>query len=258
MNTGRKHTAGFNPFIKADMNILAIDTSTSLASVALVRDERLAASSLFPAERTLSARLVPEIERLLGIGGLTIESIDLYAGAVGPGSFTGVRAGIATLQGLALATGKPCAGFSTLAVLAMNFPLAGAPVCALLDARKGEVYAGLYDCSASTVPLELFDECVMAPEPFLDRLLATVDGPVVFVGDGAQRYREAIATRLEERAIFAAFPQQAGNAANGARLALERFRSGQAVEPARLLPVYIRPSEAEYAKLDRQGPGKAA
>lgn len=238
------------------MNILALDTSTSLASLALVRDERVLASSLFPADRSLSARLVPEIERLLDITGSSIDSVDLFAGAVGPGSFTGVRAGIATLQGLALATGKQCAGFSTLALLAMNFPLARYPVCVMLDARKSEVYAGLYDCSAPPLPMTLIEECVMAPEPYLDRLRTTTSGQVIFAGEGAVRYREVISARMDGQAIFAGFPQQAGQAANGALLALDQHRKGVAVEPARLLPVYIRASEAEYAKTSQQGPRK--
>jgi tRNA threonylcarbamoyladenosine biosynthesis protein TsaB len=239
------------------MNILALDTSTSLASLALVCNEKVVAAMLFPADRCLSARLIPEIERLLGLAGLSSDSIDLFAGAIGPGSFTGVRAGIATLQGLALATGKPCAGFSTLEALAMNFPRTGYPVCAMLDARKNEVYAALYD-SSSTLPRALIEECVMLPEPFLDRLSLTTAEPVIFAGDGALRYREIIAARMGGRAIFAGFPQQAGQSANGALLALEQFRNGQALAPARLLPVYIRPSEAEYAKIGQQGPRKTA
>ena len=102
------------------MNILAIDTSTSYASIAIGVDEQIAAESLVNTDRTLSARLIPEIERLLITAGLTIADIDLFASSIGPGSFTGVRGGVATIQGLALATGKPCAGYSSLAMLAMD------------------------------------------------------------------------------------------------------------------------------------------
>ncbi|MFA7059372.1 MAG: tRNA (adenosine(37)-N6)-threonylcarbamoyltransferase complex dimerization subunit type 1 TsaB, partial [Pedobacter sp.] len=94
------------------MHILSIDTSSSIASVALVSNEKVIAESVFLADRCLSARLVPEIERLLTIAGLVIGEIDLFACSIGPGSFTGVRAGVATTQGLALATGKMCVGFS--------------------------------------------------------------------------------------------------------------------------------------------------
>lgn len=233
------------------MRILSIDTSTSLASVALVAAEKPLAESVFMADRCLSARLVPEVLRLLQAAGLTVNDLDLFACAVGPGSFTGVRAGVATAQGFALATGKPCAGYSSLSLLAMNFPLASLPVCTLLDARKNEVYAALNDCSAP-IPRPLIHDCVMPPERFLDLLQSEVDGAVILCGDGALRYRELITSRLGERACFAPFPQQNSHAANGALLALQRYRQGRTIQPEQLLPVYIRASEAEYAKLEQQ------
>jgi len=233
------------------MHILSIDSSTNLASIALAVDDTVIAEILFSSDKALSARLLPEIERMMTASGLAIGDIDLFACAVGPGSFTGVRAGVATVQGLALATGRPCAGFSTLALLAMNFPLSTLPVCPLLDARKSEVYGALYDCS-SPLPARIIDDCVMGPEAFLDKLKATTDAPVIFAGDGALRYREVIAARMGERALFAPSRHNAGHAGNGALLALHAHRSGQDLEPGRLLPVYLRPSEAEYAKIGSQ------
>jgi len=233
------------------MYILSIDTSTSLAGVALACDEKLVAESTFMADRCLSARLVPEILRLLQIAEITINDIDLFACAIGPGSFTGVRAGVATVQGFALATGKQCAGFSSLSLLAMNFPLTSRPVCSLLDARKNEVYAALSDCSTA-IPTTLISDCVMPAEQFLDLLCAKTDEKVIFCGEGAVRYQDVIASRLGERASFAPFPQHAAHAANGALLALQQYKAAQTIEPDRLLPIYIRASEAEYAKLDQQ------
>ena len=233
------------------MHILSIDTSGAIASVALVSNEKVIGESVFLADRCLSARLVPEIERLLTVAGLGIAGIDLFACSIGPGSFTGVRAGVATTQGLALATGKKCVGFSALALLAMNFPLSAHLVCSLVDARKSEVYAALYDCS-SAIPVALINDCVMSPEHLLDLVCETTDKPVIYVGDGALRYHDTIADRMDNHAIFATFPYQQGHAANGALLGLEALRRGEASEPARLLPVYLRASEAEYAKMNRQ------
>ena len=153
------------------MYILSIDTSTALAGVALVQDEKVLAESTFMADRCLSARLVPETLRVLQSAAITINDIDLFACGIGPGSFTGVRAGVATVQGFALATGRPCAGFSSLSLLAMNFSLASLPVCSLLDARKNEVYAALCDCSGS-LPTTLINDCVMPIGHFLDLLCA--------------------------------------------------------------------------------------
>lgn len=233
------------------MNILSIDTSTSTASVALATEERIIAESSFICARTLSAHLIPEIERLLALANLSVHDIDLFACAIGPGSFTGVRAGVATTQGLALATGKPCAGFSTLALLAMNFPLAAYPVCTLLDARKNEVYAALFDNSA-TLPSHLISDTVMPLESFLDKVRDCTNQQVIFVGDGAERYAETIKSHMGALAIFATFPNRINHAANGVLLALESHRTGTTLEPARLLPVYLRKSEAEYAKITQQ------
>lgn len=233
------------------MNILAVDTSTSLASLAVVSEERLLGESLLNTDRTLSARIIPEIQHLLEGAGLTMAGIDLFAASVGPGSFTGVRAGVATIQGLALATGKPCAAFSSLASLALNFPCAAHPVCSLLDARKGEVYAALFDCSAA-LPVTRLPECVVRPELLLERIAAECPGAVIFTGDGSVRYRDLILERLGSNAVIPAFPHTISRAANGALLALDSYRRGGLLGPHQLLPVYLRASDAEYAKLDRQ------
>ena len=187
------------------MKILALDTSTSMATVAIAVDEIIVAESVFNTDRTLSSRLIPEIERLLCIAGFAIADIDLFAASIGPGSFTGVRGGVATVQGLALAAGKPCVGFSSLALLSMNFPFSSHLVCPLLDARKSEVYAALYDCSAS-IPKPVLPDCVMKPPVFLDQLCLMTDKPVIFAGEGTLRYRNLIAERMLDRAIFAPFP----------------------------------------------------
>lgn len=233
------------------MNILSIDTSTSTASLALATEERIIAESLFICERTLSAHLVPEIERLLALANLSAHDIDLFACAIGPGSFTGVRAGVATTQGLALATGKPCAGFSTLTLLAMNYPLVSYPVCTLLDARKNEVYAALYDNSAA-LPHHMIIDSVMPLEDFLGKIRECTDQSVIFVGDGAERYSEIIKAHPGAPAIFASYQNRNNHAANGVLLALESHRKGTTVKPAQLLPVYLRKSEAEYAKIAQQ------
>lgn len=230
------------------MNILAIDTSTSFATVAIAVDEQVVAESLLNTNRTLSARLVPEIERLLATAGLSFTDIDIFAASIGPGSFTGIRGGIAAIQGLALATGKPCAGFSSLALLAMNFSLSTALVCPLLDARKSEVYAALYDCSASLASPRIND-CVLPPAALLEQIAAATGRPVIFVGDGAQRYHDLIAEHLGDQAVFAPHPLNSPRASNGTLLALHTFRSGTLLEPGQLLPRYLRASDAEINKV---------
>jgi tRNA threonylcarbamoyladenosine biosynthesis protein TsaB len=229
------------------MNILAIDTSTSLASIAVAVNEQIVAESLLNTNRTLSARLVPEIERLLATAGLAITDIDLFASTVGPGSFTGVRGGVATIQGLALAVGKPCAGFSSLAMLAMNFSLSSTLVCPMLDARKGELYAALYDCT-SPLPSPCINDCALPPAALLDQIAGLTGKPVIFLGDGAVRYADQISERLGAQAIFAPFPLHTPHSSNGILLALLASRRGELLEPGQLLPVYLRASDAELMK----------
>jgi len=226
------------------MKILAVDTSTSMATVAISVDERIVAESLFNTDRTLSARLVPEILRMLDIAGVAMSDVDLFAASIGPGSFTGVRGGVATIQGVALATGKLCVGFSSLSLLAMNFSLSTYPVCPLIDARKSEVYAALYDCSAP-IPVPRLNDCVLSPDALLDRIVALTGERVIFVGDGAVRYRDQIDDILGDQAVFAHFPMQTPRASNGILLAVDAFRGDKLLKPSQLLPVYLRASDAE-------------
>lgn len=229
------------------MNILAIDTSTSLASIAIAVNERVVAESVVNTDRTLSARLLPEIERLLITAGLSVSDIDIFASSIGPGSFTGVRGGVATIQGLALATGKPCAGFSSLAMMAMNFSLATNLVCPMLDARKSELYAALYDCS-STIPAPRLIDSVLPPAALLEQISALTAEPIIFVGDGAVRYHDLIAEQLGDQAVFAPFPLHSPHSANGILLALDASRQDKLLKPAQLLPAYLRASDAEIMK----------
>lgn len=232
------------------MKILAVDTSTSMAAVAISVDERVVVESLFNTDRTLSARLIPEIMRMLDISGVTMSDVDLFAASIGPGSFTGVRGGVATIQGLALATGKPCSGFSALALLAMNFSLSTHLVCPLIDARKSEVYAALYDCSAP-LPVSRLNDCVLPPDALLDKIAALTDERVIFAGDGAVRYRDKITDRLGEQAIFAPSPLNVSRSSNGILLALNACRGGELLEPSQLLPVYLRASDAEINRCSK-------
>jgi tRNA threonylcarbamoyladenosine biosynthesis protein TsaB len=232
------------------IRILAVDTSTSTASAALVIDEKVISESVFCTERTLSSRLIPEIERLVSLSGLNLTDVDLFAASIGPGSFTGVRGGVATLQGLALAADKPCYGFSSLAVLAMNFSLSTYPVCALLDARKNEVYAGLYDCSGA-IPAVVIPDRVMPPIALLELIASTTDKSPVFTGDGALRYCNEIMSVFGDNALIAPFQLHNARAVNGALLALDGYRRSKTVAPSQLLPVYLRASDAEINRKSR-------
>jgi tRNA threonylcarbamoyladenosine biosynthesis protein TsaB len=230
------------------MLTLCLDTTTGPCSIAISRDGQTVAASLLNAPgKHQNAWLLPELERLLAACGLDLAQIDLFACASGPGSFTGVRTGVATIQGLALAHAKPCVGISSLALLAMQLPYAQHPVCPLLDARKNEVYAGLYSCRPLPTPLQ--DDCTLPPAEFLKQL----SGPVIFLGDGAIRYRQLIDELLGDKALFAPPSHAIPLACHGAPLAEAAFRNGQALSAEQLLPSYLRLSEAEISRQKLRG-----
>ena len=126
------------------MKILAIDTSTMLGGIAIMDDLTLIAETRLNVKSTHSERLMTEIEHCLKQSSLKISDIDVFAVAIGPGSFTGLRIGLSAVKGLSYATGKPIVSVPTLDALALNFPYSRYPVCTMLDARKKEVYAALF------------------------------------------------------------------------------------------------------------------
>ncbi len=227
------------------MKLLTIDSSTSTISVSLTRGERLISEHLLKLDKTLASHLLCAVDATLAGTGIDIIDLDGIGVALGPGSFTGLRVGVATAKGLALAAGKPVVGFSSLAMLAMNLPWAAHPVCPMFDARKKEVYTGLYTCRE--LPEPLVADCVVPPGVFLDTFTETT----IFVGEGALAYRELIVDRLGGKALFAPHPANEPRASHGAALARAAFARGEITPLSTLVPSYIRPSEAELAKLKR-------
>jgi tRNA threonylcarbamoyladenosine biosynthesis protein TsaB len=228
------------------VKILTIDTSSNCSSVALSDGTTLLGECILGEDRCNSGRLLDSIAELLRAAKLAPEGLDAFAVSLGPGSFTGVRVGIATVKGLAIATGRPVVGFSSLAMLAMNLPFSSLPVAALFDARKSELYAGIYRCGE--LPELLLPESVIAPAQFL----AGIDAPTLFVGDGAVRYRELISSTLGGKAIFAPWHAHLPRASAGAVIALDKSIKGDFTPLPLLSPSYLRASEAEIAKRRRE------
>jgi tRNA threonylcarbamoyladenosine biosynthesis protein TsaB len=220
--------------------LLGIDTSTPAASVAVSRAGVLLGEILVNVRTPHSDRLLCLIEQLLTDCGLSVRELDAFALAVGPGSFTGLRVGMATAKGLALATGKPVMAISSLRMLAMQAPCTHYPVCSLFDARKKQVYAGLYRWQDG-LPQAIRPEVAVAPQLFLELLVE----PTIFVGDGAQVYRELIVERLGADAHFLPFSHHTPRAAHLLPLAALDLRQGRETSLAELAPHYIRRSEAE-------------
>jgi tRNA threonylcarbamoyladenosine biosynthesis protein TsaB len=220
--------------------MLAVDTSTPVASVAVSRAGVLLGEILLNSRIPHSDRLLCLVQQLLNDCGLSVREVDAFALAIGPGSFTGLRVGMATVKGLALATGKPVAGISSLRMLAMQAPAPLYPVCSLFDARKKQVYAGFFRWQ-NGFPQACRPEVVLAPQLLLD----SVDEPTIFVGDGAQTYRQLIVERLGAQAHFLPFSHHLCRASHLLPLAVRDLEFGKDKPLAELIPNYVRRSEAE-------------
>ena len=223
--------------------LLILDTSTTAGSVALCCGERLLAEIVVDSLANHSDKLLLHVQQILQEQQCELSAIAAFAVIDGPGSFTGLRVGVAAAKGLARACQRPLFGVSSLHLLAAALPCASMPVSILIDARKKEVYTATFS-TATGSPLLLDAPRVLPPQ----QLLAEMAAPALFVGSGALLYRELIIARFGAQATFAPGPLHTPRASAAAPLVLQQLRAGASGDPELLLPRYIRPSEAEIAQ----------
>lgn len=227
------------------MRILALDTSTEVAGVAFLDGAQVRFSHTFLHRMDLSQRLLPALRWLLQDAGLSLQDADALAVGLGPGSFTGVRIGVTTAKVLAQVASLPIAGIGTLDVMAAAFSgCEGLLVCPAIDARKQEVYAGLFRMSAGAA-VEVLPPQTTPAERLAGRLQEWAE-PVLVCGTGSVRYREAFLAALGERLRSVDghdFPDPVVLAHLGRR----RLERGEQDDPLLLRPTYVRASEAERA-----------
>lgn len=237
------------------MRVLALDTASRTTSLAVLEGTRVLAARVTDAAEPPSVVLPRELSALLADVGLHVRDVDVFGIAIGPGSFTGVRVGIATIQGLALVFGRPVVPVSTLEAWAwlVHAP-ASAETAVWIDAQRGEVYAARY---APRQPRE--DEAghlpaiepprVGPPRAILDAWRPSWDtrhGEIVFVGDGAVRYRDDIEAVVGGRARLVV-PEALLAVAVG-DIAARRAARGETVRPHAIVPLYVRRPDAELAR----------
>jgi tRNA threonylcarbamoyladenosine biosynthesis protein TsaB len=222
------------------MYILGIETSTTTGSVAVVSEDSVIAQYSLNIEVTHSERLMSTVDRVLRDTGLSIDDMNGYAVAIGPGSFTGLRIGLAAVKGLALVTGKPVAAVPTLQALAWNLPYAAYPICPMLDARKNEVYAATYRFEGNTL-VHAMAEAVLS----LAQLSERISGKTLFTGEASHLFREELVNLFGDRALFAPRATILPSAASVAGIGLDMIKSGKQVDVDCVTPMYIRRSEAE-------------
>lgn len=223
------------------MIVLAVESSAIAASVALQDDDRLLAEFTLNRGNTHSENLLPMAKTLLSRLELTVDDVDLFAVSAGPGSFTGVRIGVATVKGLAFGKGKPCAGVSTLEALAENLAfLPDGLICPVMNARRNQVYTALFRGGKRLLP----DSAISVAE--LEEILSAYSEPVLFVGDGY----ELVTSQIQHSYIPVPQRLQLQSAASVAAVALRLAKEGKTVSDAALSPVYLRPSQAERTRAE--------
>ncbi len=231
--------------------LLALDTSTPAASIALFAGATLVAERNGGADLAHSRRLLSDVRDLLAGAGLTLPDVTGYAVGIGPGSFTGLRIGLATARTLAWSLGRPLWGVSSLTALALAArgaaEAAQAAILAVLDARKGEVYAALYAPSPAGGVRELAPPFVLPPGELPSR--AAAHGPLLAVGTGVSAYPDCFVPERFPGLRCGAADLGWPRAAAVGQLALAAAQDGLPGSPLAVQPLYVRPSEAELHAL---------
>jgi tRNA threonylcarbamoyladenosine biosynthesis protein TsaB len=237
------------------MLVLALDTTTRQGSVALARDGALLATYAGDAAITHGERLPGDLVRVLDAHGLRVSDVDVFAVAAGPGSFTGLRIGIATLQGLALANDKSLVGISALDAIraAVSSQLSAlsstGDVAVWMDAQRGQVFSAVYNARDVVEPA-LVDK----PADILRRWARARTYPCAFAGDGAIAYRDLIRATVADAIVVEPLPPLAPAIAAAA---VAHVREHGPSAPDTIRPIYIRRSDAELAR-DRQADSKVS
>ncbi len=226
------------------MSVLAIETSTERMGVALVNETKVLSLYELLAERPHAVELPQAVTRVLQAGGETLEHLEGIAIDIGPGSFTGLRIGLSFVKALALAKPVPVIGVASLDVLASNVPFATDLVCPVIDAKQHKVYSALYHANGAQMEKQS-DYALSTLEELTQRL---GQQRVLFLGDGASVYRQALIERMGERAAFADPEWWYPQAAVLGRLGLTRFRAGQRDNPKDLVPMYLHPMTCTIKK----------
>ena len=223
------------------MLILALDTTTRGGSVAIARDEHVLYEHVGDASLTHAQRLPGDLVAACRGAGIAIVDVERFAVAAGPGSFTGLRVGIATIQGLAMARGRRVVAVSTLEALAVSAPGEARRIAAWMDAQRGEVFAQVFERTGQSVAA--LNEAISAPPALALEIQRAQLDTAEFHGDGARRYRDRIVASVGTASIAESAPPLAGAIARIAARHPDR-----AVLPHAIVPIYVRRPDAEIAR----------
>lgn len=220
-----------------------MDTSSMVASVAVVDDEKLLGEITFNYKKQHSTILMPMIDKLLKSLELDIRDIDGIGCASGPGSFTGLRIGAATAKGLCHGTGVPLIGVPTLDGLAYNLPFSKGIICPIMDALRDNVYTALYRWEEGEL-IKIEDHMAVHIDELIEKL-KSFDDDAVFLGDGILVHEGRLKAQLKQKAMFAPINLNMQKASSIAALALKRLKEGNVDDYMTFAPFYLRKSQAE-------------
>ena len=235
------------------MKIIALDSSGLVASVAYLEDGKIKGLININYQKTHSQTLLPMLDEMVKTLEIDLKDVDYLACANGPGSFTGLRIGVATIKGLGLSIDKKIVDVSTLEALALNWPGADGIVVPIMDARRSQVYAAGYSFEGNeTRPVKVIEEVNCELSVLLEKLNA-MGRKVFFTGDGVPVYKDMIKQSLKVPYVLPNAANAYRNAANVAVLAEIYAGEGLAKKAADISPVYLRKPQAEREREAMQG-----
>ncbi|MEZ4357886.1 MAG: tRNA (adenosine(37)-N6)-threonylcarbamoyltransferase complex dimerization subunit type 1 TsaB [Eubacteriales bacterium] len=223
------------------MYILAIDTSISVLTCAVSKDDKILAEEYSDVNKTHSTGLMPMVDSILKKACLDIKDIDAFSCTVGPGSFTGLRIGVATVKAFAQAGKKACVAVDTLEALAQNGVLFEGRICPMIDARHGEVYSATFESNADEIKRITDTEAYLVSE----LLLNMPKVKTLFLGDGADVNEEEIKEVFKENAYFAKKGMRYNRASSIISIAFNKINEGKTISFYDLTPVYVKKTQAE-------------
>ncbi len=237
------------------MKLLAIDSSGLVASVALLDDDILVGEYVIHNKKTHSQTLLPMIADMLKMAEIDKNELDAIAVSAGPGSFTGLRIGAATAKGLAQGLDIPIVPVSSLEGLAYNLQGASDPVCPIMDARRGQVYSGMYDVG-STLPVALYEDGARPIEEVIEQV-KTIGKPVTFVGDGVPVFKDRLIDALNTissipLARFGNMAVRYQRASSVAMLGKLYLADSREVAAHEFVPRYLRTTQAERERKEKK------
>ena len=224
------------------MKILALETSGSNCSVAIIDEEKVIADFNCNTGTTHSQNLMPMLEQVQKFSEVSLEDIDYFASSIGPGSFTGLRIGIAAVKGLALSLNKKVLAIPSLVGLAYNVPYFDGIICSVLDAKNDNVYAALFEYKDRPYMLGTY---ISDSVNSLINVLKTKDCNILFVGDGAIAYKELFQNEFGEKAFFMPYHLNFQTAVSIAKAAVDKANLGEFDDYNTITPLYLKKSQAE-------------